>query len=584
MSNEARTVTANVPNRTLVFSGGELSLGNVLDLTIVLSVGAFDLAQTYSLTMKIVNGIDGLPIGQWVITLVDDETATVSISLDIPVLYQVIRQNDYLGTQWSLDSATTGPIATQTIAQAVNLRNTGVRPTDTPPTNLSLNTYTDAQIDDMLANISAGTFNMAALAARETALGTSTLLAVQEPGETVPKKAGKSFFSAWFNTVFEAYGALAGHLSAFAHSDIASNSSHRLTVTGNPHGTTAADLGAIPTSQKGAANGVAPLGSDSLISATYLPAIALTDTYVVASEVAQLALTVQKGDVAVRSDENKSYVHNGGIAGTMADWTLLRTPTDVVLSVAGQVGTISKSTLLTALNVTEGAEPNVNADWNAAEGDAAILNKPTLGTAAAKNVPATGDAGTTEVVLGTDTRLTNARTPAAHAASHTNGADDIQSATASQAGLATAAQISKLDGIEAAADVTDATNVSAAGALMKSVVTTAGDRIRATASATVERVPCTVALAEATAGGWSPALKAGAHHTVTRSGILTGITPSGLEIGEGCSGVITGAYATTTIGVTADVTGALADIAGASVGWVIWREASGYRMGCWAKA
>lgn len=39
---------------------------------------------------------------------------------------------------------------------------------------------------------------------------------------------------------------------------------------------------------------------------------------------------------------------------------------------------------------------------------------PTLGTAAEKNIPATGDASATEVVYGTDTRLTNARTPSAH--------------------------------------------------------------------------------------------------------------------------------------------------------------------------
>lgn len=41
----------------------------------------------------------------------------------------------------------------------------------------------------------------------------------------------------------------------------------------------------------------------------------------------------------------------------------------------------------------------------------------------------------------------------AHAASHVDGTDDIQNATASQKGLATAAQITKLDGIEALANV-----------------------------------------------------------------------------------------------------------------------------------
>lgn len=38
--------------------------------------------------------------------------------------------------------------------------------------------------------------------------------------------------------------------------------------------------------------------------------------------------------------------------------------------------------------IATGAEVNVNADWNAASGDAQILNKPTLGTAAAQDVEA----------------------------------------------------------------------------------------------------------------------------------------------------------------------------------------------------
>ena len=42
------------------------------------------------------------------------------------------------------------------------------------------------------------------------------------------------------------------------------------------------------------------------------------------------------------------------------------------------IGTgISKADLLTALNVADGAEVNVNPDWNAISGDAQILNKPT---------------------------------------------------------------------------------------------------------------------------------------------------------------------------------------------------------------
>jgi hypothetical protein len=47
-----------------------------------------------------------------------------------------------------------------------------------------------------------------------------------------------------------------------------------------------------------------------------------------------------------------------------------------------------------------------------------------LGTAATRNVPATGNAAASEAVLGSDTRLTNARTPTAHASSHSTLGDD----------------------------------------------------------------------------------------------------------------------------------------------------------------
>lgn len=105
-------------------------------------------------------------------------------------------------------------------------------------------------------------------------------------------------------------------------------------------------------SEKGSANGYAPLGADSKIASAYLPAIALTDVFVVASQVDQLALTAEEGDVAIRTDLNKSYIHNGGTAGTMADWSELLTPTDAVLSVNGFTGAVS----LTTANVADSAD------------------------------------------------------------------------------------------------------------------------------------------------------------------------------------------------------------------------------------
>jgi len=63
-----------------------------------------------------------------------------------------------------------------------------------------------------------------------------------------------------------------------------------------------------------------------------------------------------------------------------------------------------------------------------------------LGTAAVKDIPATGNASATQVVYGSDTRLTDSRTPSAHASSHANGGTDALTLSASQiTGLATVA-------------------------------------------------------------------------------------------------------------------------------------------------
>ena len=66
-------------------------------------------------------------------------------------------------------------------------------------------------------------------------------------------------------------------------------------------------------------------------------------------------------------------------------------------------------------------KPNIPAmqlqsDWNQTDTASKdyIKNKPTLGTAAAKNAPSSGNAGASQVVMGSDTRLTDARTPTAH--------------------------------------------------------------------------------------------------------------------------------------------------------------------------
>lgn len=141
------------------------------------------------------------------------------------------------------------------------------------------------------------------------------------------------------------------------------------------------------------------------------------------------------------------------------EWLKLRAPeangfthddTDKTLAVSGGSGT---GDVVGPASATNGAF----ALFNGTTGKL-LQSGGTPGGAALLNVGTTS--GT--VAAGDDSRLSDARTPVAHASSHTDGTDDIQSATASQKGLATAAQIAKLDGIEANADVTDATNIASA--------------------------------------------------------------------------------------------------------------------------
>jgi len=129
---------------------------------------------------------------------------------------------------------------------------------------------------------------------------------------------------------------------------------------------------------RGSANGVAPLDSNALIPQQYLPAIAISNTYVVSTQAAMLALTAQTGDICVRTDTNETYILSGTNPSVLAEWTVIHTPTNVpVQSVAGRTGNIT----LTVADLTD------------------------AGTSATKNVAAAGDAAAGEVVMGNDSRL-----------------------------------------------------------------------------------------------------------------------------------------------------------------------------------
>lgn len=94
-------------------------------------------------------------------------------------------------------------------------------------------------------------------------------------------------------------------------------------------------------SQKNVDNGYAGLGADGKINSSQLPAIAITNTFPVDSEAAMLALTVEIGDIAVRTDINKTFILRVDGATVLANWTELETPTDEVSSVFGRTGVIT---------------------------------------------------------------------------------------------------------------------------------------------------------------------------------------------------------------------------------------------------
>lgn len=76
----------------------------------------------------------------------------------------------------------------------------------------------------------------------------------------------------------------------------------------------------LNASEKGTANGVATLGSDGKLPASQLPALAIKDTFTVASQSAMLALTAQRGDMAIRTDNGKTYVLATDSPSTLNDW------------------------------------------------------------------------------------------------------------------------------------------------------------------------------------------------------------------------------------------------------------------------
>lgn len=125
------------------------------------------------------------------------------------------------------------------------------------------------------------------------------------------------------------------------------------------------DAGTAAAKDFGTAEGNVPvLGAGGKLSEAVIPAIAITDAFVVDSQAAMLALEAQQGDVAVRTDINKTFILKTTPASTLENWVELETPTDAVTSVNGLTGAVT----LTTSEVAEGSNlyfttARANANW-----------------------------------------------------------------------------------------------------------------------------------------------------------------------------------------------------------------------------
>ncbi|PIF30721.1 hypothetical protein CLU81_1168 [Flavobacterium sp. 9] len=119
-----------------------------------------------------------------------------------------------------------------------------------------------------------------------------------------------------------------------------------------------ASLGFTPENaiNKNIPNGYAGLGVDGKLISSQIPSITINDTFVVTSETEMLALSVETGDIAVRSDLNKSFILKGKNPTIVSDWQELLTPTSDVTTVFGRNGAITAQTGdYTADQITETA-------------------------------------------------------------------------------------------------------------------------------------------------------------------------------------------------------------------------------------
>lgn len=149
------------------------------------------------------------------------------------------------------------------------------------------------------------------------------------------------------------------------------------TTVSNNSGTITISSETVPTSFDASAI------TSGTIALERLPKGALERLFIVSSENDAMRADCQEGDtVQVTGNDNKMYFCVNGSATTFANKFREYT--------AGAATSVPWSGVTGRPNVEDGAQKNVQSDWNATSGDAFILNKPTIPT---KTSQLTNDSG-----------------------------------------------------------------------------------------------------------------------------------------------------------------------------------------------
>lgn len=130
-------------------------------------------------------------------------------------------------------------------------------------------------------------------------------------------------------------------------------------------------LGSAASKDVGGSSGQVPLiGSNGKLDPTIMPALAISDTFVVNSESAMLGLDAEIGDICVRTDLSKSFILKQSPASTLSNWQELLTPADKVSSVNGMTGAVTINKSHVGLSNVDNIQQATKAEFNSHNGDA----------------------------------------------------------------------------------------------------------------------------------------------------------------------------------------------------------------------